>query len=71
MNSVNAAIRTLDLELVKGDAYFYFAGLGENAARVDLLDNTSVYTPFLTDLSLCEWEDEALLIAERVENFDA
>lgn len=42
-----------DIELVKGNGYFYFIGEKVNSLMV------SVHVPRLNDLSLAEWLEEA------------
>ena len=53
---VNAALKDagLDVELVKGEGYFYFAGEG-----TDGWASTGVYVYRLTDLTVEEWMEEA------------
>lgn len=59
LSTVNKALPG-DLELVKGEGYFYFAGTGMESVKT-----ASVYVPRLNDLSLDRWIAEATdLMAE-------
>ncbi len=58
LRTVNKAIKArwpgTDLELVKGDDYFYFIGAGTERCKT-----ASVYVPRLNDLTLDRWLEEA------------
>jgi hypothetical protein len=50
INKVNAAIQSHGVELVKGNGYFYFAMLNDDALEVP-----SVYSMTLRYMSLEDW----------------
>lgn len=50
IKKINAAIVRNDVELVKGNGYFYFAALSDNAP-----DIPSVYSMTLRCMSLEDW----------------
>jgi len=57
LKQINRLIAHRQIELVKGDGYFYFCALP--GAPFDTVEPASVYTPRLHDLSLSRWLEEA------------
>ncbi|MCA0944514.1 hypothetical protein LCM08_06295 [Salipiger pacificus] len=56
VNKINAGIRHHDVEVVKGDGYFYFAALTDEAqTSADAIP--SVYSCHLRCMSLEDWID--------------
>ena len=66
LKSVNKKIQEKypDLELIKGDAYFYFFSTNE---KIYGLECTSVYVYKLNDLTLEQWIKEAKNINDQLE----
>jgi len=64
INKINAAIAKHEIELVKGEGYFYF--IGTTDAGMNLSNHIqSVFTSTLKDISLEEWIEYAELEVEQ------
>lgn len=55
IQKINQQIAEHDVEIVKGNGYFYFAAIIDDAPEIP-----SVYTMRLRDLSLEEWVEHVL-----------
>ena len=67
IKTVNKAIAAegINLELVAGEGYFYFAGPG-----TENLSTASVMVYRLNDLSLDQWMTEAREVARLITNYE-
>jgi len=58
-----------NLELVKGEGYFFWCGIGEPMETLCAsLDTSSVYVPKFSMLSSDQWTEELNIIRARIKN---